>query len=106
MRVCFFFSGRRDLRKSNRGVVLLVVLLFILLFSVMVVSFMASMQLDRASSQNFSRSIAAQEVAWGGLQEILGDLGQEIEAGSLPDGTPAGAVYDRSGIRVYIPVTN
>ncbi|HSI85214.1 MAG TPA: hypothetical protein VK970_15595 [Candidatus Methylacidiphilales bacterium] len=99
------WSGRGRVRRA-RGVVLLAVLLFILLFSVMVVSFMASMQIDRASSQNFGRSIAAQEIAWGGLQEVVGDLGKEIDAGSLPDGTPAGAIYSQSSVRVYIPTTN
>ena len=92
--------------QARRGAALLAVLGFITLMSIMLVCFMASMQTDRRLSYNYGQSVAAEEIAWGGLQEVISDLKREIDAGSLRDGVPEEAVYTRGGIRFYIPSSN
>lgn len=90
----------------RRGTALVVVLCSIVIMSILLISYLVAMQLDRLSTQNYSQSIKAQELGQGALQEILGDLRQEINAGSLQDGTPSGAVYTSNNVRVFIPSTN
>ncbi len=97
----------RSVILCKAGSALVAVLACVVILSILLISYLVSMQLDRSSTQNYSQAIRAQEIAMGAFQEILGDLHQEIDAGSLPDGTPGGASYSVGGSnRVYVPATN
>ena len=49
------------------------------------------MRLNRLSTVEYGNTVQAQEIAQGGMQDILSDLHQEIVAGSIPD--PTGSTY-------------
>ncbi|MEM1059298.1 MAG: hypothetical protein AAGK14_08615 [Verrucomicrobiota bacterium] len=87
-------------RHRRRGVALVISLGFVVLLTMLVTSYLVSMRLDRQSTYNYSQSMRAQELARGAMEEILADLKQEIEAGSLDDG-----VYTVNDKRVYVPRT-
>lgn len=89
-----------------RATALVVVLSCVVIMSILLISYLVAMQLDRQSTQNYAQGIKARELAEGALQEILGDLRREINAGSLQDATPAGASYTTNAIRIYTPSTN
>src|ERR1700749_1879491 len=94
-------SGSRD------GVALIIVLAFIVLTSILVISFIAFSSSNRLATSSYARAIQAQEIAQGGLQDILSDLHREIIAGSMVD--PNGKTYSQgSGVTnvVYVPWTN
>jgi hypothetical protein len=77
------------------------VLAFIVLLTILIVSFVSFMSLNRLSTTSYSKSIQAQEIAQGGLQDILSDLHSEIIAGStVQNGGNA------SYAPVYLPTTN
>ena len=92
-------SGSRD------GVALILVLACIVLLSILILSMISFTRLGRLSTASYSRSIQAQEIAQGGIQDILGDLHTEIVAGSV---TPAATYISGSGsyARAYIPTNN
>ncbi len=88
---------------ARDGLALILVLAFILLLSILVVSYLTFSGLNHTSTASYSRAIQAQEIAQGGLQDILSDLHTEIQAGSsinpsvyAPNGGPV----------VYVPVNN
>lgn len=87
----------------QRGIALVVSLTFIVLIAVLVLSFIAMTQRDRQTTGSYSQSVRAQELALGALEEILGDLRQEIETGSRHDGEPAGVSYTSHGVRIHTP---
>ncbi len=90
-------SGSRD------GVALIMVLAFIVLLTILVVSFVAFNKLNRISTASYSKSVQAQEIAQGGLQDILSDLHQEIIAGSYTNTT---IFAPNGGPMIYVPTTN
>lgn len=87
-------SGSRD------GVALVIVLAFIVLLTILTVSFIAFSRLNGLATVSYSKSIQAQEIAQGGMQDILSDLHQEIIAGSTNYNTTA------SYPPIYTPNTN
>ena len=85
-------SGNRD------GVALVIVLAFIVLTSILIISFIGFSQSNHSSTFSYVKAIQAQEVAQGGLQDILSDLHQEIVAGSTSTNTGT--------TTLYLPITN
>ena len=77
------------------------VLAFIVLLTILIVSFISFNRLNGLSTASYSKSIQAQEIAQGGIEDILGDLHQEIIAGSTLQNGGSSAYGP-----VYIPVTN
>jgi hypothetical protein len=59
------------------------------------------MRLDRQSTFNYGESVKAGEIATGALQEITGNLLQEIDAGSKPDST-----FTTGTVHIYVPTSN
>ncbi len=94
------------IRSSSRGFALIVTLGIVAIVSVLLVSFLVSMQFDRKTTSNYSQSIKAEEIGLGALQEVASGLVQEMDAGSKRDDNPAGSIYTVSGTRIYIPQTN
>lgn len=90
----------------RRGAALLAIIMFVAVLTLMLLSYLIAMQMDQLSTNSYSHSIRAEEIGKGGLQEIISDLYQEIDAGSQPDGVPAGASYTAGGKRIYIPKSN
>jgi hypothetical protein len=88
---------------SRDGIALLMVLAVIVLLTILVVSLIAFNKLNRTSTASYSKSIQAQEIAQGGLQDILSDLHKEIIAGSYTNAT----IYaPNGGPMIYVPTTN
>jgi hypothetical protein len=91
----------RSVSGSRNGVALLLVLAFIVLLTILIVSFISFSRLNRMSTASYSQTIQAQEIAQGGIEDILNDFHQEIVAGStLQNGGST------SYAPVYIPTTN
>ena len=88
-------SGARD------GFALVLVLGFLVLLTILLVSFIAFTRLNRTATASYSKSIQAQEIAQGGIQDILGDVRSEIIAGSTTHTVGTGPFAT-----VYIPTTN
>jgi hypothetical protein len=78
-------------------VALILALACIVLLAILIVSYVAFTSLNRSSTASYSKTIQAQEIAMGGLQDILGDLHSEIIAGSTSGG------YSISGVVAYVP---
>ena len=92
---------------SRNGIALVIVLAFIVLLTILIVSFISFTQKNRSSTASYAKSIQAQEVAQGGLQDILYDFHQEIVAGSTAYSTDSsGTSYTNSLATAYIPATN
>ena len=92
----------RSASGSKDGVALVLVLSFIVLLTILIVSFISFSRLNRMSTVSYSRSIQAQEIAQGGMEDILSDLHQEIVAGSTMEPNPNPNNYPPT----YVPVTN
>ena len=87
----------RSYSNDQDGLALIIVLAFIVLITILLVSFVSFTQLNHQSTASYSKAIQTQEIAQGGLLEIVGDLHQEILAGSTASSaTP----------KVYLPTTN
>jgi hypothetical protein len=94
-------SGSRD------GVALLAVLACILLLTILVVSYISFTKLNHSATFEYGNSVQAQEIAQGGMQDILSDLHQEIVAGSIVSTNSANFVQGPApGTPVYVPVNN
>jgi hypothetical protein len=94
-------SNFRSETTSNQGVALIMVLAFIVLLTILIISFISFSRLNRLSTASYSKSIQAQEIAQGGIEDILNDFHQEIVAGStLQNG--GSSTY----APVYLPTTN
>jgi hypothetical protein len=95
---------------ATEGIALVAVLAFIVLLSILVVAYISYARLNNLSTTSYSREIQAQELAQGGLQDILDDLHQEIVAGSIPD--PTGTTYSQKDpvtqntTTIYVPYSN
>ncbi len=88
---------------ARRGLALVIVLAFIALLSILVVGFIAFNGMNRTTTASYSESVAAQEIASGGLEDILSDLSTEIQAGSFTNQTIYAA---NGGAMVYVPTNN
>lgn len=83
---------------NKRGVALIITLAIITILAVLLLSFLISMQSDRASTYNYGRAIRAEELGVGALQEITSSLLDEMNIGST-----AGTSYTVNGTRIYVP---
>lgn len=91
-------------RRTDRGSSLIVVLTFVIILSLILVSYLVTMQLDRVSTRNYAQTAKAQDLAMGAFQEVLSDLVTEMAAGSYTNGMPvANAVYNTNGVQVWMP---
>ncbi|MDR1190169.1 MAG: hypothetical protein LBK60_00705 [Verrucomicrobiales bacterium] len=88
-------AGKDDVDASRRGVALITTLAIVVLVSLLLLSFLVLMRLDRAATFSYSADIKAAELGRAALQEITGDLLGEIAAGSI--GTTVG------GVKLYLP---
>ncbi len=66
-----FFSPPVFSRRSRRGVALVIVLSVIVLASVLVLSYLTTSRFELASSSTYSRSLVADELARGAVEEIV-----------------------------------
>jgi hypothetical protein len=87
--------------RKEGGVALLIVLACIVLLTILIISFISFTRLNRLSTAGYVQSIRAQEIAEGGLQDILSDFHQEIVAGSTLQNGGTGTY-----VPVYVPTTN
>ena len=94
-------SYRHTRSGSRHGIALVIVLAFIVLLTILILSFTAFSRLNRLSTVSYSKAVQAQEIAQGGLQDVLDDLHKEILAGSTITTTGSGSYAS-----IYVPNTN
>lgn len=87
-------------RSSRQGVALVVTLAMIAIASIMLVTFVNMMRLDRSATFTYSQSIKAEQIGMGGLTLIITQLQGEMAKDALPD-TSVGALKP-----VYTNVTS
>ncbi|MBN8707861.1 MAG: hypothetical protein BGO12_22080 [Verrucomicrobia bacterium 61-8] len=92
-------------KSSQSASALLITLCMVVIISILLLSFLVVAQLDRQSTFYYGQSLRAEEIGLSALQEITGDLLQEIAAGSKADNDPPGAAYTSNGVRIYMPRT-
>ncbi len=66
----------------HRGAVLIIVLSFIVLLAGLVVAFFSRAVFDRQISNNSTNTTKTDTLAWGAINTVVGDLKQEMAAGS------------------------
>ena len=85
------FSPRAIRRKKEQqSVALVITLAMMVIVSLLVVSFVTAMRLDRSATASYSQSIKAEMLARGALQLVVAQLQQEMSKDALPDGTYPG----------------
>ncbi len=99
-----FYIKKGACSGSRNGVALLAVLACVLLLSILIVSYIAFTKLNHQSTAEYGNSVQAQEIAQGGLQDIISDLHQEIVAGS--SASTNAATFVVNGTPIYVPTTN
>ncbi|CAN5778845.1 hypothetical protein BH09VER1_BH09VER1_17490 [soil metagenome] len=72
-------------KSRRRAVALVVVLAMLVIVSLLIVSFMTVMRMDRAATQSYSQSIKAEELGQGALQLVTGELQNEMRKDAVPD---------------------
>lgn len=109
MRTLLFRSPPPQATRAQResGVALIIVLAFVVLLSGLIIAYFSRATLSRQVSNSSAAQTKADVLAQSALQTVLGDLKQEMAAGSNADGTPTQAMYTdpNSGIRVFVPTT-
>ncbi|MEM6821599.1 MAG: hypothetical protein AAF558_06640 [Verrucomicrobiota bacterium] len=68
--------------ESRRGIALLSILFYLAIVSLLVVTFMTMVRLERSASRNYSQSLKAEQFALGSLDYVIQQLRQQITAGS------------------------
>jgi hypothetical protein len=87
---------RRTVGNRRRtGATLLIVLVLVTIASILLVAYLGMVQSERTTTQNYSGELSADQVARGGLDRLVGDLDQEIAAGStaIPGPTATSPTY-------------
>lgn len=79
--------SRVQARGRASGIALVATLTLIVLTTVLIISFVSMMSLDRTSTASYSQSSKADQLARGGLTLILGQLRSEMSKDAPPDGT-------------------
>lgn len=87
----------------SRGIALITVLSFVAILSLLLVSFMTVMRLERSASRNYSQSIRAEQLAQGALALITEDLRQEIIAASNEIITGGVTLYTPRTVKSILP---
>ena len=85
------------------GTALVLVLSFILLLSVLLTAFLSRAMLNRQIAYSSMGQFKADQVAQAGVNTFIGDLRQEIIAGSCQGTDPTGLQYTRNGVAIYVP---
>ena len=85
-------------RKRQQGTALVIILSAIVLISVLVGVFISQATLNRQISSSSAGSYRAEIVAQTGIDTVLGDLRDEIVAGSI--------IHTVGDVKIYQPVTN
>ncbi len=92
--------------RQKKGTALILVLAALVLISALVLTFLTNSSLSRLIAYSSAGQARADQLAQTAMGTIVGDLREEIVAGSKVDGNPTGATYTQNGIRVYVPQTN
>lgn len=75
---------------DRRGVALITVLSFVAIISLMLVTFMTVMRMERSASRNYSQSVKAEQLGLGALDLVISRLQDEMTAGSTTAATTDG----------------
>jgi len=84
--------SRRKVRRSRRGMALVVILACVVLLTVMVMAYFSYSSLQQQISSSSANQAAADILAQGAANAVIGDLKQEIAAGSVVTNMTAGSV--------------
>ena len=92
---------RNNTVKTQTGVALVIILAFIVLLTGLVLAFFSRATANRQISDSYASRSKADILARGAVDQIIGDLKQEIAAGSLIGTTS----FSGTTVRTYYPVT-
>ncbi len=70
--------GAWKCHRNTRGIALISTLAILALLTIMVVSFVSVVSQDRGATQSYTQSLRAQEIALGGLDQVVSQLRAEI----------------------------
>ncbi len=95
-------SKTAAMRKSREGMILLITLAILLLLSVLLVSFVSMATLDRSSTTSYGQSLRADQIAQGGLDQVVSQLQAEIADPALSTNSASSGGSNN----LYIPIAS
>ncbi len=91
-------------KASQRGVALIMTLAMLAILTIMLVAYVSTVSSDRQSTRNYGQGLKAEEVAEGGLAQIVGQLEAEItDTGSKSTLLTNAAVAASAAYSIYRP---
>ncbi len=98
------FRFSRSIRLHRQGVALISTLAILSIVTILLVAYVSSVTADRQSTQSYSQGLRAEEVAEGGLAQIVGQLEGEIM--DTAKSTNFSMVTGSSSNTIYRPLAN
>jgi hypothetical protein len=92
-----------SVHRRIHGAALVIVLSFVVLVTVMIVAFFSRALSQRQASNSSASQVKVAEFAKGAADEIIGDLKQEIAAGSVGVATTSGTIYLSGTNQTFVP---
>jgi hypothetical protein len=92
---------RREAAKRCRSMALVLTLAILVLMTVLVVAFLSTVTLDRQATANYARSLQADSLALGALDQVVSQIQAEIA--DPANSTPIGAMYEPIGATNAVP---
>ncbi len=99
-------SSFRFASQRREGAALVLTLAAIVLLSIIVVSFLNRATEKRKIAFSSAGMARAEWAADAGMKTILGDLREEMRAGSRLNNDPSGTEYTQEGVRILVPSSN
>jgi hypothetical protein len=89
--------------QHDRGIALVIVLAFVVLLTALVISYLARTSSDRQMAHGSANETKADAIARGGLDIVVGDLKQEIVAGSTASTINGATIYNPNAATNIMP---
>ncbi|MDD5350114.1 MAG: hypothetical protein PHQ12_07870 [Chthoniobacteraceae bacterium] len=89
--------------KSRHGVALVLTLAILAILSVLLVSFLSMASLDRGATKSYAQALQAEQIAMGGLDQIISQFQAEIADPQLSVNHPS--VTGGTAYNLYIPLS-
>ncbi|MGB8356029.1 MAG: PilX N-terminal domain-containing pilus assembly protein [Chthoniobacteraceae bacterium] len=90
-------------KKAPQGVALILVLVILVILSILLISFVSMSSLDRGATKNYAESLQAEQIAQGGLDQIVSQIQAEIADPKLS--TNYLSVIGGGTNNLYIPIS-
>ncbi len=86
--------------QRQRSFALIATLALLALLTIVLVAFVTMVSRDRSATQNYSQGIRAEQIALGGMDQVVSQLQQEIADPSVS------TINSNGGTNVFMPLTN